>query len=138
MSGPGGCLLRGGVWSQGVCLLPGGLPRPGGCLLLRGCLVPVGCLLLGGEVPGPRGCLVQGIAWSWGWGCVASQHALRQIPPPPVNRMTDSCKNIAFATSLRTVKIQTCELIISVANVEIHCFKDDRAVTQLSIFVQTD
>ena len=24
-------------------------------------------------------------------------------PPPPVNRMTDRCKNITFATSLRTV-----------------------------------
>ena len=39
-------------------------------------------------------------AWSRGVG-VASQHALRQ--PPPVNRMTDRCKNITFATSLWTV-----------------------------------
>ena len=36
-----------------------------------------------------------------GWG-VVSQHALRQTPP--VNRMTDRCKNITLATtSLRPV-----------------------------------
>ena len=32
---------------------------------------------------------------------VVSQHALRQIPPP--RGQTDTCKNITFATSLRTV-----------------------------------
>ena len=49
-----------------------------------------------GEVPGPGGMyLVLG-------GGVVSQHALRQTPPP-VNRITDRCKNITFATSLRTV-----------------------------------
>ena len=30
-------------------------------------------------------------------------HAEIAPPPPPVNRMTDTCKNITFATSLRTV-----------------------------------
>ena len=28
---------------------------------------------------------------------VVSQHALRQTPSPPVDRMTDTCKNITFA-----------------------------------------
>ena len=48
--------------------------------------------LLGGEgVPGPGG----------------------QTPPPPVNRMTDRCKNIAFATSLRTVKVSFDDFLIA-------------------------
>ena len=43
----------------------------------------------------------RGGVWSRG---VASQHALRQTPPP-VNRMTNSSKNITLATtSLRPVK----------------------------------
>ena len=50
-------------------------------------------LVLGGvpgsrEVSGPGGVLVL--------GSVVSQHALRQIPP--VNRMTNRCKNITLAT----------------------------------------
>ena len=38
-------------------------------------------------------------------GGVVSHHALRQTPPPPpVNRMTNRCKNITLATtSLRPV-----------------------------------
>ena len=44
----------------GVCLVRGGLPSPGGCL------------------PGPGG----------GVGVLASQHALRQTPSPPVDRQT--------------------------------------------------
>ena len=68
--------------SRGVYLVPGG-SGPGG-----GCLVRGGVCLLRGE------------------GGVVSQHALRQTPPPPVNRMTDRCKNITLATtSLRPVKI---------------------------------
>ena len=48
-----------------------------------------GGLWSGGGLPGPRG---------------VSQHALRQTPP--VNRMTDTSKNITLATtSLRPVKI---------------------------------
>ena len=40
-------------------------------------------------------------------GGVVSQHALRQTPPPPVNRMTNRCKNITLATtSLRPVKVK--------------------------------
>ena len=37
-------------------------------------------------------------------GGMASQHALRQTPSPPVDRITDTCKNITLATtSLRPV-----------------------------------
>ena len=53
------------------------------------------CRLLGGG-----GCLVLGGVWSGG---VVSQHALRQTPP---YGQTDTCKNITFATSLRTVKME--------------------------------
>ena len=39
-------------------------------------------------------------------GCV-SKHALRQTPPPQVNRMTDRCKNITNSSgkSMETRKI---------------------------------
>ena len=56
-----GCLVLGGACSGGVSG-PSGVPVPGGGAALGG-------------------------AWSWGRGCVVSQHALRQTPP--VNRMTD-------------------------------------------------
>ena len=64
-----GCLrgcLPGGSAWAGVCL--GGLPR--GCL-------PRGCL--------PRGCLPGGCTPPWS-----------QRQNPPVNRITDRCKNITF------------------------------------------
>ena len=72
-SAPGGCLvLGGGTWSRGVC--SGGVSAPGG-------------------VPGPGvGCLVRGV------GIPACFEA--EPPPPPVNRMTDRCKNINLATTL--------------------------------------
>ena len=94
VSAPGGCLLLGDVCSGGVCsgscllqgVCSGGVSAPGG-VLSGGCLL-LGGLLWGVSVPG---------------GCVVSQHALRQTPPP-VNRMTDRCKNIILATtSLRPV-----------------------------------
>ena len=51
-------------------------------------------------LPGGGGCLLPR-----GGGGVVSQHALRQTPPP-VNRMTNRCKNITLATtSLRAVNI---------------------------------
>ena len=96
------------------------MPGPGGVPGLGegGCLVPGGCLLLGGAcsrgmpgpmgvpasggVPGPGGCLLQGGACFGGVWYPACTEA---NPPPPVNRMTDRCKNITFATSLRRVKI---------------------------------
>ena len=86
---------------------PGGVPGPRGVSAHGGCLLLGGAWSQGGSargVPGPRGCLLPGEG--------VSQHALRQTPPPPpVNRMTDRCKNITFATSLRTVMIGTgkCE-----------------------------
>ena len=78
----GGCLVRG-------CLLQG-MSAPGGCLIWgglgqRGCLVPGG-LLRGswsGRVSGSGGCLVWVVP---GPGGLVSQHALRQIPPPPRER----------------------------------------------------
>ena len=60
------------------------MPGPGGCL------VPGGSGQ--GGVPGPRG--VTGP----GGGIPACTEA-----DPPVDRMTDRCKNITFATLLRTV-----------------------------------
>ena len=116
----GGSAWSGGGVVVGVCLVPGG-----GCLPGRGgvdvCLVPGWgvvsawsrggvCLVLGGGcLPGPGGGVVS--AWSQGGlpgpggGGWSSQHALRQTPP--VNRMTNRCKNITLATtSLRPVKMQ--------------------------------
>ena len=103
------------AWSQGVCLVRGVSAWSGGCSPCRGgvCLVWGGfCLVLGGSpcpgegLPGPGG----GSAWSWG----GFLPARRGLPgpggparrPPPVNRITDTCKNITLATtSLRPVKI---------------------------------
>ena len=70
----------------------------------RGCLLQVGCLLLGG-------CLLPGVCSEGGvcfggcllWGWYPSMHWGRH-PLPPCGQ-TDACKNITFATSLRTVKI---------------------------------
>ena len=67
---PGGC-----TWSRGVYLVRGGVPGPGGCAWSGGVyLVPGG----GGSArytpPGPD-----------------------QVHPPPVNRITDACKNITLA-----------------------------------------
>ena len=75
-----------------VCrsLLPGG-----------GCLLPEGGVYSGEGVYSGGGVCSQGGVCSWG---VVSQHALRQTPPPPVNRMTDRCKNITLkTTSMRPV-----------------------------------
>ena len=115
-----GCLLPGGLCFQGVSAPGGGVCSWGGLCLWgvsasRGCVCSRGGLLWGGVcswgVVCSRGCLLQGGVCSG--GClflglgVVSQHALRQTPPP-VNRMTNRCKNITLATtSLRPViKIQ--------------------------------
>ena len=64
------------------------------------CLVPGECLLPGGVSAPRRGCLLPGGAWSWGvpgpgglggGGIPACTEA-----DPPVNRMTDRCKNITL------------------------------------------
>ena len=76
-----------------------------------------GCLLWGGllwrgiysqgvcsrGVSAPRGVCYRDVC---SWGGVVSQHALRQTPFP-VDRMTDMCKNVTFATSLQTVKMES-------------------------------
>ena len=75
---------------------PGGGPVSG----LGGCLVRVG-----GGLPGLGGGGVSGLGGVPGPGGSASVPC-GIPPPPPVNRMTDRCKNITLATtSLRPVKI---------------------------------
>ena len=71
-----------------VCLVGGGLPGPGRVLPdQRVCLVQGGFSLPGGS-PCPGGFSLPG-------------------EPPPVDRITDTCKNITLATtSLRPVKIE--------------------------------
>ena len=118
VSALGGCLLLGGVCLGGVCSR--GVSAPGGCLLL-------GVSALGGvcsqgvhsrEVSASGGCLLWGGVCSW-WGCLLPggcllwagclpQCMLGYHTPgadnPPVNRMTNRCKNITLATtSLRLV-----------------------------------
>ena len=113
------CSSRGGV-----LLGPGGgLPGPGGGWVLLG---------LGGGLPGPGGggfsLVGGGSAWSRGgspWsrgglpgpgGSAWSGGVSRE--PPPVNRITDTCKNITLATtSLRPV-IKT-EFPLGLENLEI-------------------
>ena len=98
----GGCTCRGvpaqgGVSAKGVYLL-GGVPAQGG-VPARGCLLRV--YLLG--VPA-RGYLL-GVCLPRGYlpgGCTCPG-----TPPPPCGQ-THRCKNITFATSLRTVIIKSC------------------------------
>ena len=97
---PGGGVLparsRGG---GSPCQVPGGfsLPGPGGGFSLPG---PGGrgvspCQVLGGGSP----CQVPG-----GSPCQVPGEAASRPPPPPVNRITHTCKNITLATtSLRPV-----------------------------------
>ena len=101
--GPGGC-----TWSRGGCTWSGGVPGPGGVYLVRGCTWswggvpgPGGCTWSWGGVPGPRGVyLVLG-------GCTWFQGGVYLVRySPPVNRMTNRCKNITLAkTSFRPVNI---------------------------------
>ena len=92
MSAPGGGCLLGGVSAPGVS-------AHGGCLLwevsaLGGVCSWRGCLL--------GGCLLQGVSAPGGCGIPAGTEA----GTPPVNRMTDRCKNITLATtSLRPVNM---------------------------------
>ena len=101
----GGCLVQGGSpWSQG------GVPGPGGCLVQGGfSLVRGGFSLVRGCV-----CLVPGgSSWSQGgFSLVPGGFSLvlgggGSPETPPVNRITDTCKNITLATtSLRPVITQ--------------------------------
>ena len=93
-SGGGGVCLVWGVWSRGVCVSGlGGVSAPGGCLLPGGVCVS-----------GPGGCVC---VWSGGvflpGGCVSGLEGLPaggefSLPEtPPVDRITDACKNITLA-----------------------------------------
>ena len=122
----GTCSGGGGVPGLGGYLVLGGVPGPGGCiwsrgwvyLVLGGYLVPGGVPGPGG-VPAPGGCTWSqgGCTWSrgvylvpGGWctwsqgGCTWSGGVYLVRYSPPVNRMTNRCKNITLAkTSFRPV-----------------------------------
>ena len=106
-----------GVSALGGVSAPGGVSALGGCLLLRGCLLP--------GVSAPKGVSALGVVFAPGGvcsggafsrgcllgGCTPTMHLGGGIPPPPCTEadtpsprgQTDACKNITFATSLRTV-----------------------------------
>ena len=91
--GERGCLLRGGLvlGGRGVVSAPGGVWSRG--------VSALGGLVLGRGV------------WSQGGGIPACTEA---DPPPPVNRMTDRCKNITLATtSLRPVIRKPVSILLS-------------------------
>ena len=84
---PGGC-----TWSQRGVPGPMGLPGPGGMYLPRwGVPSPWGCTFPG-DVRGPRGVEV-GVYLPRGVTCPGTQPGNRH---PPVNRMTNRCKNITL------------------------------------------
>ena len=97
---------RGGhAWLRGACVAAGGVG--GACVAAGGACMAAGgrAWLLGGHAwlpggacvaagGGVRGC--QGGAWLlWGGGACMVGHVT--CTPPPVNRITDRCKNITFA-----------------------------------------
>ena len=78
--GPGGCTWSGGTWSRGG--VPGqGVPGPGGCTWYRG-------VYLVGGVPGLGWC-------TWSGGVPGLGGVPGQVLPP-VDRITDACKNITL------------------------------------------
>ena len=115
MSGPGGVCLVGGCLVQGG----GGVSGRGGWCVWSGWGGGGFVTGLGGGVcvPGLGGWCVWSGGWCvWSGGCAWSGgvclSALWDTPPdqahhpPPVNRMTNRCKNITLATtSLRPVNI---------------------------------
>ena len=103
------CLLWGGVCSWGVVSAPVGW-----------CLLPGGwwCLLWGGGVCSLGGCVCSG-----GW--YPSMHCGRT--PPPVNRMTERCKNIILVTNatgrkLRRFRFCFCSNINVSYNGSVHTY----------------
>ena len=99
--GPGGVPGLGGTWSWGVNLVHGGVPGPWGVYLVPGGAPSL--YLVREGVPGPGGYLVPegvpghgGCTWSRG-DCL--------VRYSPHCGQTHACKNITFATSLRTVKM---------------------------------
>ena len=96
----GDCTWSGGYLVWGVYLVQE-VPGPGvggvpglGDVPGPGMYLVWGCTWLGGVpgqgVPGARGVPGQGCTWSWGWGWCTCPGT------PPVNRMTDRCKNITL------------------------------------------
>ena len=64
------------------------MPGGGGAVCSGGCVCSQGGVCSGG-VCSRGGVLGEG-------GVLVSQLALRQTPPPPVDRITDACKNITL------------------------------------------
>ena len=115
---PVGCVPADRRPYAGVCFPGGGGSAPGGGLL-RGGSGPGGCLLRGGVVlhaggvSALGGCLLPGGVWSGGFSMAGGSGKENppgwENPSPPVNRMTDRCKNITLAkTSFRPVKNNLC------------------------------
>ena len=144
------CIPVGCVPSAAVALSRGGVPGPEGVYLVWGSTWSQGGL------PGPRGCtwsggyLVWGCTWSGGgvcsggctwprgvpcsrWGCllrgcVCSSRGCTWSGTPPFGQ-TDACKNITFATSLRTVKIAMYSKLWLESDLWIKEFSQGRAPT---------
>ena len=134
----GGCLLRGclllwgGVCSRGVpapggwgvCSRGGACSWGGGVSALGGCLLP-GDLFRGGLLLGGSPCLG---GFSLPRGVLPARGGSPCPETPPVNRITDTCKNITLATtSLRPVKINNkcisqCLLNRTLAEEGLHWF----------------
>ena len=102
LPGPGGGgVLPARSWGDSPYQVPGGFSLPGPWGGSSSCQVPGG----GFSLPGPRGGVLP--ARSRGGLPVRGGGAARR--PPPVNRITHTCKNITLATtSLRPVSI-SCE-----------------------------
>ena len=92
-----GCLLW-GVSARGVCLLWGGVYYQDGSAPREVC--SGGCLLSGGVCSRGVSALGGGVSALGGGGIPPCTEA---DTPSPCGQ-TDACKNITFATSLRTVK----------------------------------
>ena len=99
---PRGCTCPDGVYLPGGLYLPGGIPAwgvymPRGGVYLQGNL-PRGCTCLGGVPAQGEGCTCpaghtcQGVFLPRGGTCQGTH--------PPVNKMTDRCKNITLPQTL--------------------------------------
>ena len=93
------------------CVPAGHWPNPRGGACFLGCVLPGGWCVLRGGVCFPGGCASGGVPASRGW--YPSMHWGR--PPPPVNRITDTSKNITLATTSLRLVIIKCECSTIVA-----------------------
>ena len=133
----GSCLVRGGS----PCQVPGGfLPGPGGG---SPCQVPGGSAWSGGgfSLPGPGGVLP---ARSRGGSPCQVLGGVCQVPgglraaPPPVNRITHTCKNITFATtSLRPVKTHVYKPCYLQTSSTLNTMQHWRVSIQISLLVKS-